>query len=187
MLARFVPFRARDVEFEVLAPSRGEPLTRGGLAWRVALGALATLAVSLGGLVLADNLGYEIPGELWSYWPFLLIGLGTVMLLWPGDRGEGRSGFWLVVAGTYGLIGVFGLFGLGWGSAWPIFLIAYGVLLVHDSWRGGVGPLQARSDRTLQRWRRVDAERFRDALGQRAKLHRPHETQQRLRELFLQP
>jgi LiaF transmembrane domain len=93
----------------------------------------------LGGLVLADNLGYEIPGELWSYWPFLLLGLGTVKLVWPGERDERRSGFWLVVVGAYGLLCVFHVFGLTWGNAWPIFLIAYGVLLVHDSWQGGVG------------------------------------------------
>ncbi len=71
MLARFVPFRARDVEFEVLAPSRGEPLTRGGLAWRVALGALATLAVSLGGLVLAAGLSGIRAGRGFAAMPTL--------------------------------------------------------------------------------------------------------------------
>jgi PAT family beta-lactamase induction signal transducer AmpG len=71
MLARFVPFRARDVEFEVLAPTRGEPLTRGGLAWRVALGALLTLAVSLGGLVLAAGLSGVRAGRAFSAMPTL--------------------------------------------------------------------------------------------------------------------
>ena len=108
---------------------------RGVGAGRMVLGLYLLL---MGGLVLAVNLGYEIPGELWSYWPFLLLGLGTVMLIWPGKRDEGRNGFWLLVTGTYGLLGVFRPFGLSWGSAWPIFLIAYGVLLVYDSWRGGV-------------------------------------------------
>lgn len=105
-------------------------------ASRMVLGSYLLL---MGGLVLAHNLGYAIPGKLWSYWPFLLIGLGAVKLVWPGERDERRSGFWLVVVGTYGLICVFGLFGLDWGEAWPIFLLAYGLLLVHDSWRGGVG------------------------------------------------
>ena len=108
---------------------------RGIGASRMVLGLYLLL---MGGLVLAVNLGYEIPGELWSYWPFLLVGLGTVMLVWPAKRDERRNGFWLLVAGTYGLLCVFRLFGLTWGNAWPIFLIAYGVLLVHDSWRGGV-------------------------------------------------
>jgi PAT family beta-lactamase induction signal transducer AmpG len=71
MLARFVPFRARDVEFEVQAPSRGEPLTRGGLAWRVALGAFATFAVSLGGLVLAAGLSGIRAGRGFAAMPTL--------------------------------------------------------------------------------------------------------------------
>lgn len=109
---------------------------RGLSASRLVLGLYLVL---MGGLVLAVNLGYEIPGRLWSYWPFLLVGLGAVKLLWPAESDERRSGYWLVVAGTYGLLGTFRPFGLGWGEAWPIFLLAYGVLLVHDSWRSGVG------------------------------------------------
>ena len=71
MLARFVHFRARDVEFEILAPSQGEPLTRGGLAWRVALGGVATLAVSLGGLVLAAGLSGIRAGRGFTVMPAL--------------------------------------------------------------------------------------------------------------------
>jgi hypothetical protein len=113
-----------------------EPATRrrGLGASRLVLGLYLVL---MGALVLAVNLGYEIPGRLWSYWPFLLVGLGAVKLAWAGERDERRSGYWLLIVGLYGLICVFGLFGLGWGEAWPIFLLAYGALLVHDSWRGG--------------------------------------------------
>ena len=50
MLARFVPWSARDVEFDVEAPSWGPPLTRAALAWRTALGASLSLLVGLGGL-----------------------------------------------------------------------------------------------------------------------------------------
>ena len=56
MLARFVPWNARDVEFEVRTPSRGRPLSRAGLAWRIALGAVSTLLVGLSGLALAAGL-----------------------------------------------------------------------------------------------------------------------------------
>ncbi|MFI4945683.1 MAG: AmpG family muropeptide MFS transporter [Burkholderiales bacterium] len=71
MLARFVPFRARDVEFEVRAPSRGEPLTRAALAWRVALGAAATFLVALGGLVLAAGLSGVRAGRGFTVGPAL--------------------------------------------------------------------------------------------------------------------
>ena len=51
MLARFVPWGVRDVEFEVRAPARGPPLGRGGLAARGRRGA-RRLAVGLGGVGL---------------------------------------------------------------------------------------------------------------------------------------
>jgi PAT family beta-lactamase induction signal transducer AmpG len=56
MLARFVPWRARDVEFDVLAVPRDVPLSRAGLLVRAALGALATLAVCLAGVGLLGGL-----------------------------------------------------------------------------------------------------------------------------------
>jgi PAT family beta-lactamase induction signal transducer AmpG len=52
MLARFVPWHARDVEFAVEAPSWGPPLERAALARRTALGAGLTLLGGLGGLLL---------------------------------------------------------------------------------------------------------------------------------------
>ena len=45
MLARFVPWGARDVEFEVEAPSWGPPLGRGALVWRTLLGAAAAFSI----------------------------------------------------------------------------------------------------------------------------------------------
>jgi PAT family beta-lactamase induction signal transducer AmpG len=52
MLARFVPWNARDVEFAVEAPAWGAPLTRAALAWRTMTGAGLTLFAGLGGLLL---------------------------------------------------------------------------------------------------------------------------------------
>jgi PAT family beta-lactamase induction signal transducer AmpG len=68
MLARFVPWRARDVEFEVAAPTRGRPLSRAGLAGRVGLGAALALAVALGGLALAAGLAGLRAGRGFTAW-----------------------------------------------------------------------------------------------------------------------
>ena len=47
------------------------------------------------------------------------------------DAGLDRSGgVWLLATGIYCVIGVFGLFGLGWGGAWPIFVIAAGLSFI---------------------------------------------------------
>lgn len=86
--------------------------------------------LALGALLMADNFGYDIPGEIWSYWPFLIIGLGLVQLLWPSRAEERSGGFWMLASGVYAWLSLWNLFGLDWGSAWPIFLVAGGVSIV---------------------------------------------------------
>ena len=56
MLARFVPWRARDVSFELRAPARGAALSRGALVARSALGGLVGLAAGLAGVGLVGGL-----------------------------------------------------------------------------------------------------------------------------------
>jgi PAT family beta-lactamase induction signal transducer AmpG len=56
MLARFVPWGVRDVEFEVREPTRGRPLSGRGLLLRAAGGALAALLVGLGTIALVGGL-----------------------------------------------------------------------------------------------------------------------------------
>lgn len=88
------------------------------------------LLLVAGALALAVNLGLNIPRAWWNYWPALLILLGSVQLVWPGGPRERLSGYWLLVVGIYGWISVFELFGLHWGTAWPILLVAVGLRIV---------------------------------------------------------
>jgi hypothetical protein len=94
---------------------------------------LGLFLLALGGLMLAVNLGYTMPIGWWRYFPVPLIALGLWGLAVPSRHLDRSGGVWLLALGLYCLIGVFGLFGLGWGSAWPIFVIASGVtFLVRD-------------------------------------------------------
>ena len=56
MLARFVPWSAREVEFSVLAPPRGAPLSPVELSLRSLLGGLVGLGVAAAGVVLVRGL-----------------------------------------------------------------------------------------------------------------------------------
>lgn len=112
-----------------MGASRGDGLRSAG---RLVIG---VYLLGLGVLLLAGRLGYDVPGEIWSYWPFLIVGLGLVKLLWPGSGEERAGGFWILVSGIYCWIGTWNPFGLGWKSAWPIFLVAGGLSILF----GGFG------------------------------------------------
>jgi PAT family beta-lactamase induction signal transducer AmpG len=71
MLARFVPWSVRDPEFHVAAPRRGEPLGRGALLVRAAVGGF--LAWALGVVTMATmwamrnyraQRGFDLPGQV---------------------------------------------------------------------------------------------------------------------------
>jgi hypothetical protein len=97
---------------------------------------LGLFLLALGGLMLAINLGYQMPIHWWRFFPVPLIALGLWGLVVPSRHLDRSGGVWLLATGLYCLIGVFGLFSLGWGTAWPIFVIASGVsFLVRDSAR----------------------------------------------------
>ena len=107
----------------------GETLERRRAGGRLVLG---LFLLTIGALLLADNLGFDVPRRIWSYWPFLLFGLGVAKLLWPGKPEDRRGGYWLLVVALWGLVNVFGLFGLDWSNSWPLFLVAVGLLMVFE-------------------------------------------------------
>jgi hypothetical protein len=103
--------------------SRRVDKERNAALGRIVLGAYLVL---IGGLVLASNRGVEVRHGVWNYWPFLLIAGGAVKLIF--GRGEALGeGFWILLAGLYCWVSVWNLWGLTWGTAWPIFLVAGGV------------------------------------------------------------
>jgi energy-converting hydrogenase Eha subunit A len=100
----------------------------------------------LGLTLLALNLGVNLPWHLWKYFPVPLIALGIWGMVLPSRYLDRVGGLWLLAVGLYSLIGVFGLFGLSWWNAWPIYVIAAGVSIMidreprclpHDSKRDG--------------------------------------------------
>jgi hypothetical protein len=91
---------------------------------------LGVVLLAVGALLLADNLGFDLPFRLWEAWPLVIVALGAIRLLTADDSDERRNGFWTLAAGLYCWISSWRLFGLQWGSAWPIFLVAQGLVIV---------------------------------------------------------
>lgn len=97
---------------------------------------LGITLILLGALLLALNLGFGLPFSLWQYWPFALIVPGIVAIAVPSRHLSRSGGIWLLATGIYCEIGVTEMFDLGWFSAWPIFIIAYGLDVIFDSRKG---------------------------------------------------
>lgn len=93
---------------------------------------LGIVFVSLGFVLLALKLGLSLPWHLWKYFPVPLIALGIWGLVQPTRYLDRTGGLWLLAAGIYCLISTFGLFGLSWWSAWPIYVIAAGIAVMMD-------------------------------------------------------
>jgi hypothetical protein len=102
---------------------------RRGSAARLVIG---LFLLGLGALMLAGRTGFDAQSAVWRYWPLLLVGLGLVKILWPADGRERVGGFWFILSGAYCWVSVWNLFGLHWGTAWPIFLVGGGVMMIFD-------------------------------------------------------
>ncbi len=100
---------------------------------------LGLYLVIVGGLVLIGNLGYDLPRDVWQLWPLLVIGMGAIKLLWPGEKDDRSGGFWILIGGLYCALSAWNLFGLHWGTAWPVFLVAAGIEMVGKGMFNKVG------------------------------------------------
>jgi hypothetical protein len=91
---------------------------------------LGVMLLCVGGVLLAMNLGFEIPWYLWKYFPIPMIAFGLWGILSPGRDLDRVGGLWLLTNGLYCLVGVFHLFGLGWATAWPIYIVTLGIAIL---------------------------------------------------------
>lgn len=71
--------------------------------------------------------------SLWKLWPVVLIGIGVLRVLWPSVKGGRIQGLWLLMAGAWGTINVWNLFGFTWSSSWPLLLVGVGIILVIEA------------------------------------------------------
>jgi hypothetical protein len=99
--------------------------------------------VLLGLALIVLGLGFLLHRlDLWHihlsarYWPFILIFIGAARLLYgPFRTRRGRTrrgGVWMINIGLWGLISEFQLFGLDYGTSWPLLIVAVGLNIV---WR----------------------------------------------------
>ena len=87
---------------------------------------LGIFLIVLGAVLLAANLGYELPYGWWRFYPLVFVAFGLLGLFMPSRHLDRSGGVWLLATGVYCAIGVYDLFALGWTGGWPVFVIAAG-------------------------------------------------------------
>jgi hypothetical protein len=144
--------------------SHGQPKQPKGMLfgeshWGLAWGAILIL---VGAALLLDHMGIFPFGQLYRFWPLLLIVFGAMNISTQSGRG---FGFVLIVLGVVLQLNMLGVIHLSARDFWPLVIIAVGVLML---W----GSLESRTIRSRPRKPKVDwtkpgaAEEFRQQLEQ---------------------
>src|SRR4051812_31852645 len=85
-----------------------------------------------------DGWHVHVSRHLWPIFP-LFLGLGRLLDA-PRKRRRGRAirgGMWMIYIGVWGFISEFHVFGLDYGTSWPLLIVGAGLNMV---WRSLEGP-----------------------------------------------
>jgi len=93
------------------------------------LGAVISI---IGVIVLLDHLGLISAGNLWRFWPLLLVVAGMVNLM---ESGKQIWGALLVVVGLLFQLDNLGIIHFRLGDLWPLAIIAAGVMMIWGSFK----------------------------------------------------
>lgn len=95
--------------------------------------------MALGVLFLLDNFGVLYAGDVFRYWPLLLIGLGLTRLLAPGRREDYVGGVVLLFLGSAFLLRALHVPWFRLRLIWPGLLVVLGATLIWQALRGKRG------------------------------------------------
>ena len=102
-------------------------IRRSSLAPKVLAGILLCL---LGVLFILDNFGVINAGDVWDYWPLLLVGLGFSRLMRPRRPGDPLWGILILLAGVFFLLRNLNIFWISFHKVWPVALVVIGLYLI---------------------------------------------------------
>jgi hypothetical protein len=119
------------------------PLQEGGRHYGRIIGGIAVILVGLS--MLADRAGFDGVHLSGRDWPLILVAIGLLRLADVSGQPAGRRrwrGAWLVYVGCWGLLNEFHVFGLDYGTSWPLLVVGAGVAIVWRAFAGRPGPVR---------------------------------------------
>ena len=104
--------------------------------------------ILLGFAVLADQADW-VHWSFWlNFWPFIVLAFGLARLVAPGyhhgHRRPRRSALFLLTIGIWGAVSEYRLFGLHFGTSWPLLVVAAGLNMVLKSFDSSCAPRRVR-------------------------------------------
>jgi predicted membrane protein len=84
----------------------------------------------VGVILLLDHMGLISAGNLWRFWPLLVVVAGAVNLAEPGKRPWGA---FLILVGVLFQLDNLGIIRFRWAELWPLAIIAAGAMMVWGS------------------------------------------------------
>jgi predicted membrane protein len=118
----------RDIHERIDARTRNSTDRHPGGAYHGIIWGGAICAVGV--IMLLDHLGLVAAGNLWRFWPMLVIVAGAMHLTQPGKRPWGA---FLVLAGVLFQLDNLGLIHFRWDELWPVAIIAAGSMMIWNS------------------------------------------------------
>ncbi len=98
--------------------------------------------ILIGVAFLLDHLGIISIGNLWRFWPLLVVFAGVINFT---SRDRRTWGIFLILAGTLQQLNQLGLTHIGWSQFWPMMLIALGVFVMWGSFQWSSKPVASSS------------------------------------------
>ncbi len=120
-----------------------EPFTHNRFSPQLILG---LCAAGFGIFLTLDNLNIMDLGDVWRFWPLILIGLGLVQMLWAGSMAGLGGGAILAAAGSLLLLRNLHYLRFSLGDFWPLILVAIGGSLAWQALDRGRGPSPSTGD-----------------------------------------
>ena len=96
----------------------------------------------LGAIFLLDNFGILYAGDIFHYWPLILVGIGLTRVLAPGRHQERVGGIVTLIVGLAFTLRAFGVPWFRLRMVWPALLVAVGIVLIWQALRGSRGPFR---------------------------------------------
>lgn len=88
----------------------------------------------LGVAFLFNNFDLIDMGNVWHYWPLILVAIGLNKMLLAQTPHERESSIWWMFWGLWFLVSYQHLFGLSFRTSWPLIIIAWGFQILWKSY-----------------------------------------------------